>query len=515
MFQKGILKKVSLLLVILMISGLINACKKIDTPDVSGKIASSKKTTNTIKASSVTSKNTSKTTTAGKTSGSMDNDIDEDTDDNIEDLPPGDPSEPKEEEVINLGGRVLTFVFWNENHIPKLDIDAVNDAKYASMKYIQEKYNCKMEWKIIPQATYNNELYMAVMSGVQFGDVVLQDPWGAFPYYVVNKLVLPLDGYIDFENDPVWNNEYKDSGVWQGKRYGFNAATAALGSGLWYNKDITQREGVTDPYTYLQRGIWNWDSFAEVAIQTTRDLNGDGIIDQWGISTVPHILSVNLISSNQSDMYNDVDDRIIFALEDPKNLHAIEFMNTLFNAYKVVDPKMGQGRMHDAFAAGSYTMVFMNFGMGYQYKQKGMTNCGFVPLPAGPDVHLGTPYFTEATPKLAMFPVNIVDPEKTVKVISDYFAIHDPSKPYAMSFDDMLMSTLKLSLFNDQDIDTCLRMMQNIHENRWMYFGLVNTLRDTVFIPIAVKGLSVGNAVESIRPLIQENLDKNVNVVIN
>jgi len=49
---------------------------------------------------------------------------------------------------------------------------------------------------------------------------------------------------------------------------------------LIYRKDLLQAAGVPEP-----TGSWTWDEFLTYAKKLTRDLNGDGIIDQYGFGT--------------------------------------------------------------------------------------------------------------------------------------------------------------------------------------------------------------------------------------
>lgn len=53
---------------------------------------------------------------------------------------------------------------------------------------------------------------------------------------------------------------------------------------LYFNIEMFERMGVTDPYTLYQQGDWTWSVFEALARRFTVDYDGDGAPDQWGIS---------------------------------------------------------------------------------------------------------------------------------------------------------------------------------------------------------------------------------------
>lgn len=93
--------------------------------------------------------------------------------------------------------------------------------------------------------------------------------------YASKDLLVPFDEYIDSYFKDI------DQGLWapieyEGKHYG--VASGLNGGGLVYNKTKLEELGIelpTDEET--------WDSLLEKAKQATRDTDGDGEIDFWGI----------------------------------------------------------------------------------------------------------------------------------------------------------------------------------------------------------------------------------------
>ena len=79
--------------------------------------------------------------------------------------------------------------------------------------------------------------------------------------------------------DPNFRREYFPTALESFNYDGFQGALPWDGnvSLMFYNKDLFDQEGVPYP-----RGDWTWEEFREIAKRFTKDLDGDGRIDQFG-----------------------------------------------------------------------------------------------------------------------------------------------------------------------------------------------------------------------------------------
>jgi multiple sugar transport system substrate-binding protein len=94
--------------------------------------------------------------------------------------------------------------------------------------------------------------------------------------YTRNGWLEPLDAYIKKFSIPV-NNYYPNLvaiGTVKGKTYTF--PLSAIPVDLYYNKKMFDAAGLKGPDT--------WDDLLKAAKSLTKDLNGDGVVDQWGIA---------------------------------------------------------------------------------------------------------------------------------------------------------------------------------------------------------------------------------------
>jgi len=103
------------------------------------------------------------------------------------------------------------------------------------------------------------------------------------------------------------------------------------GSYVYYRKDLFAKEGVSPPKT--------WDEFIDVAKKLTKDLDGDGKIDQWGYVT----------QGTPGEMYNTYNEFLHQAggdewklapggVPDPTAKKALQFLYDLEHTYKIMPP---------------------------------------------------------------------------------------------------------------------------------------------------------------------------------
>ena len=100
--------------------------------------------------------------------------------------------------------------------------------------------------------------------------------------YGESGLMMDLAPYVDtyFANvykDTFWNFEYVNNGVTQLMALPTGVNTA----GLMYNKDKLEEFGIPEPKFNI-----TWDELLELCKQATRDTNGDGEIDFWGMELI-------------------------------------------------------------------------------------------------------------------------------------------------------------------------------------------------------------------------------------
>lgn len=88
----------------------------------------------------------------------------------------------------------------------------------------------------------------------------------------------------------------------KGRRFGLPyGMTAPV---LVYNKDLFSQSGVQEPPQKWEETTWTWDAFVGAAKKLTRDTNGDGKPDQWGVAEMTHMPNIYPFMWGQS-IFND------------------------------------------------------------------------------------------------------------------------------------------------------------------------------------------------------------------
>ena len=153
---------------------------------------------------------------------------------------------------------------------------------------------------------------------------------------------------------------------------------ASMLSYMYYRKDLLAKEGLLPPRS--------WDEFLEVGKRLTKDLNGDGKIDQWGYVT----------QGTPGEMYNNFVEFLYQAGGDEWELikngvpvseakKALEFMR---NVYQTIAPPalstIGYDESRVLLKEGKVAMLRDWADMGRIAAKEGLANIGVMNFPAGP-----------------------------------------------------------------------------------------------------------------------------------
>ncbi len=206
---------------------------------------------------------------------------------------------------------------------------------------------------------------------------------GYIEEWAQNDLLMEMDSFID--QDLEQNNFYmnlfdavKDlSGT--DKYYAFPYALVT--TCLYYNKDMFDSAGIDYPDSE-----WTWDDFLEAARAMTKDLDGDGSIDQWGYwfyGRYAHIES--WVYSNGGNL---IDRETMRYAPDTNAMSALTFLTDLVLKENVAPSKkeMSAFRQQDVFPNGVAAMfVDGSWNIDNNRTVAGDSiNWGIAELPIGP-----------------------------------------------------------------------------------------------------------------------------------
>ncbi|MGL5506409.1 MAG: ABC transporter substrate-binding protein [Paraclostridium sp.] len=135
----------------------------------------------------------------------------------------------------------------------------------------EKENNCEIELEIIPWNNYAEKYATAISAGEgpDIGYMYAE----MFPQFIEMGAVEDLTSYLSDEDYE--NYLYIDAAKMMGGVYGLPIEAANPGV-LFYNKDILEELGEQPPKT--------WDDFIRICEKATKDTDGDGKTDQWGLA---------------------------------------------------------------------------------------------------------------------------------------------------------------------------------------------------------------------------------------
>jgi len=140
----------------------------------------------------------------------------------------------------------------------------------------------------------------------------------------------------------------------EGKYYGAHGGNMVMM--MYYRKDLLEEYGRTEPPR-------TWDELIAFGKWATKDLNGDGTIDQWGVvhAGVPETHFGDVVVTLLHQLGGKVYDDNKITVNSPEARQALQAIVDLRNKHKISPPGVntyGSNECLQALKAGSAAMVF-------------------------------------------------------------------------------------------------------------------------------------------------------------
>jgi multiple sugar transport system substrate-binding protein len=101
---------------------------------------------------------------------------------------------------------------------------------------------------------------------------------------------------------------------------------------VYYNRDLFRRAGVAEP-----KAGWTWEDMVQKAIKLTRDEDGDGNIDQYGLGIEPSIIRLApFVWSMGGELVDDEQEPTRLTLDTPEALGAMQAFFDLRDKHLVI-----------------------------------------------------------------------------------------------------------------------------------------------------------------------------------
>jgi len=335
------------------------------------------------------------------------------------------------QQIMDLGGRVIRIQTQWGGDTPLGPRGAYNwynpdERLKAHIEKVEKMFNCKIEFVLEGNRA---DALEALRLGILAGD----QPFDFFqhsitPELIADGLIQPLNDYIgpDFYDSypPLFQRPDPKIGAAVGDTiYTFESSNTSPGTKyiLW-NKSMVERAGVESLYDIYERGEWNWDKFEEVLHALTRDTDGDGITNVWGIrsTNLKDEIIVMLVSNSARVSKLTDDGKLVFDLLNPHVIETLEFMQRLYR--DGVWARRGQTELDGAA---------MTIATGTDITSKGYQDhmaiigdeFGLMLPPQGPN---GKNEFNMYAAPGGAIPVYVKDPEVIIEVVSALWMLKEP-----------------------------------------------------------------------------------------
>ena len=171
------------------------------------------------------------------------------------------------------------------------------------------------EWATLNDVTiefggdYNEAQIMSAINNGDTPDLLLQ--YNKFPAAANQGIVRAFTEDEYNKLVAICGSEVLDMVEYQGEIYGLHMPWAGYNL-FYYNKTMFENYDAKTPKEYYLEGNWNWDTMAQCWEDITKDLDGDGTMDTYGIGCFSAIFESypieedengNLYSTVNSDKY--------------------------------------------------------------------------------------------------------------------------------------------------------------------------------------------------------------------
>lgn len=324
-------------------------------------------------------------------------------------------------------------------------------------------------------------------------------------YYdlLANNAIFPVSDVLSDD----YYNALPESERYLAQALDFKGKTFTFGHGLdipypyhmWvvvYNKSLLERENQPDIYDLYLAGDWTWDKATEILRGVTRDTDGDGVTDQFGMRYVDALTPTIFAATNEGAVTDeDENGKVVFTFDEEPAIEALE----LIYQWKTVDKVVGGDNA--AFYAGKVAMdILPVWGIGQN--MSGLTGSGdefaIVPLPRGPRANDHV-YPLQAVQGRVMS-ADAENPEALIAL--DEFLFQGAN-------DDTLNEYLAAYSFSRQSAEVLVEVLANFRgESNFMMEGVLGGhgfFDASTAVIEGTKGAKV--AMSEIKPVMQSRLD--------
>jgi multiple sugar transport system substrate-binding protein len=283
---------------------------------------------------------------------------------------------------------VLRMTSWQTPAENALDLPAIRafEAAHPGVRVENEP--------VSNQAEYREKVITSIVSGAP-PDVFLMDNIDV-PAFVQAQVVLDLRPFatrVGMDLGAFYPNVLgifsRDGGVFAFPK-GFSPLV------YYYNRALFDAAGVPYP-----ADGWTWEEFVATAKRLTRDVDGDGVVDQWGTAVVrPFYAWQAMVWSGGGDILTPDGTQASGALDSPQTIAALELLTSLVTVHGVAPRpnafRAVTGNESRLFYSGRLSLLPSGHWLIPNIRSQlasGRLRLGVVSFPRAPGAQVATPLF--------------------------------------------------------------------------------------------------------------------------
>ncbi len=304
------------------------------------------------------------------------------------------------------------------------------EMQFANLKRVEEKYNVRLEYVNLTWNGIMESINTSIMAGSPDCDIYEVDLQFGVPA-VMSGYAMAIEDYAKPDDDIFTEQivyRYLDI-PGMDKHYMFQGAAIDLGAyPLGFNVSLIEEAGLDNPQDLYDRGEWTWNKFAEYLRILTKDTDGDGNPDQYGLTGWWTTMFNYLLMSNGAHVASGSQEM----LSSPATIEVLEFMYQIYQTDKTAKPwNQDDWDANNVFKDGKVA-----FWVSASWIQQGNSSSdlgfefGVVPWPVGPSGNQETNSQIAVAGNWSIIPAGVERPELVYQVFKEYTNWYDGDLEY-------------------------------------------------------------------------------------
>lgn len=390
----------------------------------------------------------------------------------------------KEPEAEDIGFDGKEFILWQNVDMSEktdgftpffyMDHSTLDDLYQERVKEIEKSRNCTLDFQYYNDSI-TDKLAGAVSSMNEVVDILLTGSEGVIYPAAAGGQLTPMtevSDIIDLSNHKKYGSLGElEATMVNSVPYGVcpvglpglqNFGLVAVGV---YLADHLSTYNLTSPREYLEKGVWNWDTFKKCIVDYTVN-EGDRTVK--GFNLVNYIFTECALLNNGVEYVVKTEDGYASGLNCEQTLEALEFHKSILNDYtdSIINNKYNWCDEGTPLAAKDVAMAICGSWVLTGVVARDVSNFGLFPFPTGPSGEYGKWNTIIDVTQALTIPVLTDNEEETATIIS---LMLDPLEGYET--EDALADYYNNLFFDEKDSELFFNLGKNSSFSYWNVNG--------------------------------------------